>query len=282
MNGDRHLSEETYKALLKSPKNHMVDSKDTSDAVRAMEYDENGKLLGPAELIEVKSPVKIVRQAPPPPKGYEDFNPFERILIDGINIVVNRAAEYITDQALTNFDQWRQNRKKKRQTRLAQKKPTYTIKAERLLAEQKTTVIAKTKPPLAQDDSQSVRFNAVYDEYRVNMTSQEARKELIDIFMLSVIVVKKQWRLLHANITDADIDQTKVLELKHAINRLCSPAVLQDINGILAVNPLMLEEWASVSVSEILGREMIEKGVYLPIATNEMQDALVGYLSAPQ
>lgn len=280
MNGDRHLSEKTYKALLKSPKNHLVYSKDTNGAVRAMEYDENGKLLGPAELIEVKPTVKIVRQAPPP-KRYEDFNPFERILIDGINIFVNRAAEYLTEQALTSFDQWRQNRKKKRKTQSTQKKPIYTIKAERLLAEQKATAVAKTKPSLTQDDSQSVLFDAVYDEYRVNMTSEEARKELIDIFMLSVIVLKKQWRLLHANITDANIDQAKALELKRAIIKLCSPAVLQDINGILAVNPLTLEQWASVSVSEILGRELIENGVYLPIATAEMQSALLYFSPTP-
>ena len=106
------------------------------------------------------------------------------------------------------------------------------------------------------------------------MTSEEAQKELIDISMLSVIRAKKIWKLSHANIVDADNLSSQFVEEKEMIVRLSNPDVVSNINMILEMKHTLLEEWESIALSDILGRDLIVDQHHMPMDNSKFRDAL--------
>lgn len=144
-------------------------------------------------------------------------------------------------------------------------------KAEQFLAEQdicSVDAITKKIP-----SSETADFDKAYRDYVVNMTSEEAQKEILDIFMLSVIRAKKMWKLSHAHITD--FESGNYVEGMAIVERLSDTEIVESINGILESNPALLEEWESIALSDILGREIILNKQYIPIEESEFRKALI-------
>jgi hypothetical protein len=121
----------------------------------------------------------------------------------------------------------------------------------------------------------STEFDFVYEEYRINMTSEEVQKELIDIFMLEVIRAKKIWKVSHANIVDAKDSNGAYLDGNVLIEKLSSPEVLSSINALLISKPELLEEWETMALSDILGRSVVKDGKYIPIESDSFKNALI-------
>lgn len=262
---NKKLSEKTYK-ILETEGTHTVASKDTRGTTRGLEFkDGTNKLVGPVELVEVETRT---------PKRYEDFSTGGQLVIDVAEIIVTKITEYLTEKAVSSFDNWLQNRRKQNKKKQSVKKETITTrktKAEQILESQK----AKTSDIVRRESHiQSTEFDSVYEEYRINMTSEEVQKELIDIFMLEVIQAKKIWKVSHANIVDTQDSNGEYLEGRVLIERLSNPEVLNSINILLENKPELLEEWETVVLTDILSRSLIVDGQFIPIESVSFKNAL--------
>jgi len=263
---NKKLSEKTYK-ILETEGTHTVASKDTRGTTRGLEFkDGTNKLVGSVELVEVE-----IRT----PRRYEDFSVGEQLVIAVAEKIVFEIANYITEKATASFDSWLSNRRKQYNKKRSVKKEPLArrkTKAEQILESQnlKSTSIVQSETRIL-----STEFDFVYEEYRINMTSEEVQKELIDIFMLEVIRAKKIWKVSHANIVDAKDSNGAYLDGKVLIEKLSSPEVLSSINALLISKPKLLEEWETMALSDILGRSVVKDGKYIPIESDSFKNALI-------
>ena len=96
-------------------------------------------------------------------------------------------------------------------------------------------------------------IDAAYENYSVNMTSEEAQKEFVDAFILRLLSEKKLWKIAHANIVDS---AGNITDGRAMLDKLSSPLMLENINTILKNNPVLLETWQTIALEDILGREV--------------------------
>lgn len=259
-------SEKTYK-ILETDDAHIATSRNTSGAIRGLEFqDGTNKLLGPVELVEVETKSS---------KRYEDFSPGDQLVIGVAEIIVPKIADYLAEKAIFSFENWLQNLRKQNKKKQSVKRESTTTrktKAEQILESQnaKTIEMARRKSHIP-----STEFDSVYEEYRINMTSEEVQKELIDIFMLEVIRAKKIWKVSHATIVDVQDSNGAYLEGKVLIERLSNPEVLRNINTLLESKPELLEEWETIALSDILGRGLVNDGQFMPIESDNFKNALL-------
>lgn len=262
---NKKLSEKTYK-ILKTEGTHTVASKDTRGTTRALEFkDGTNKLVGPVELVEVETRA---------PKRYEDFSTGGQLIIDLAEMIVPKITEYLTEKAISSFDYWLQNQRKQKKKKQSVKKEAFKTrksKGEQILESQKSKTTGMIR---SEYHVPFTEFDFVFDEYRINMTSEEVQKELIDIFLLEVIRAKKIWKVSHANIVDAQNFNGAHLEGKVIIERLSNPEVLSYINALLVSKPELLEEWETMALSDILGRKLIKDGQFIPIESVSFENAL--------
>lgn len=262
---NKKLSEKTYK-ILETEGTHTVASKDTRGTTRGLEFkDGTNKLIGPVELVEVETITT---------KRYEDFSVGEQLVIDVAEKIAFEIADYISEKATSSFNKWLKNRRKQYKKKQSVKKEPLVrrkTKAEQILESQNSMSTG-----IVQSESHilSTEFDFVYEEYRINMTSEEVQKELIDIFMLEVIRAKKIWKVSHANIVDEKNSNGVYLEGKVLIEKLSSPEVLSSINALLKSKPELLEEWETMALSDILGRSLVKDGKYVPIGSGGFKNAL--------
>lgn len=260
----KKLSEKTYR-LLETEGTHIAESRETKGANRGLEFDDaTNKLIGPVELVEISDTH---------PRTYSEFSPWEQLVIDVAAIIVPRVTEYLTDVAISSFDRWWQNRKMK----AVPKKASQSILKQKTKAQQivESSGLKPSATKLANASTQDVlgtEFDVIYKAYQTNMSCAELQKELIDIFVLSIIRAKKIWKVTHANITDASISE---LELKTQIERLCDTEVLDNINLLIGSHLDLLDEWETIVLSELMGRGITENGHYIPIERTKIKQALL-------
>ena len=113
----------------------------------------------------------------------------------------------------------------------------------------------------------SDKINDSYEEYRVDMSSEEARKNLLEIVMLANLLAKRVNLLSHAEIKD---DEWQKLE-----SLITSESLIEGVNSILLEGPHMAQSDLMSGMEALLGRSLYnEEGVYQPIDPAEMRRAL--------
>ena len=137
-------------------------------------------------------------------------------------------------------------------------------------APQRASEIAVT--PEQVTDGITQRLDEAYDDYAIQMSSEEAQKELIEIFLISAVLVSKINRLSNANITDEVTG--KLAKGQVIADRLQEPQFLASVNQILARNPALLEKGQTATMEELFGRVLTAEGEYVPISTERFRDAL--------
>ena len=208
------------------------------------------------------------------PKRYEDFSVGEQLLINTAEKLLFKIADIVSEKAVLGFENWLKNHRNQNKKKQSVKKELLTtrrIKAEQILESQNLKV---TGMVCRESNTPSTEFDFVYEKYRINMTSEEVQKELIDIFMLEVIRAKKIWKVSHANIVDAEDSNSAYLEGEVLIEKLSSPEVLSSINTLLKSKPELLEEWEAIALSDILGRSLVKDGQFTPIESVSIKNAL--------
>ncbi len=112
-----------------------------------------------------------------------------------------------------------------------------------------------------------------YERYKNDMTSQEAQRELLDIFILSALLAKKIRKLSNARIIINEDSPGEYLDGQKISERLTTPEFIGSINQILENNPQLMEE-KTTDLSEVLGRNLVLNGQYVPIEIGKFKEAM--------
>lgn len=262
---DKNPSKKLYR-ILETPNAHTVKSKGTPNSIRALEYDENNKMLGPPELIEVDFPQ---------PQNREYYSVGEQLVIEVAEKLVPRITECLTDTAIAGFEKWLTKRKQIAKTRCTDGAIlTRKTKAQLILERDN---VPKQKTDLSTSSTAQEPFwelDIAYQEFSIDMTSEEFQKELIDIFVLSIIRARKIWRVSNANIVDTQGASIKPIDAVNLIEKLSEPQLLKTINALLKTKPTLLDDWQSIAFTDFTGVNLFDEGTYIPIERKLLTDGI--------
>jgi hypothetical protein len=119
----------------------------------------------------------------------------------------------------------------------------------------------------------SQKLEEKYEKYVNEMTSEEAQRELADIFILSALIIKKINKLSNARIINNESTFSEYLDGKDIVGKLLTPEYIISINQILENNPQFLEE-KKEDLSELLGSNFVIDGKFVPIETEKFKEML--------
>jgi hypothetical protein len=119
-------------------------------------------------------------------------------------------------------------------------------------------------------------IDVVLEEYRADMSSEEAQEHLIKIMILAGLLADEIRKLSGACIKENGEMPDNYLEWQNAMEKLTTQQVADSINLILASNNNMslLDENTSRALSRILGNNLITDGRFVPIKNDRLKEAL--------
>lgn len=118
------------------------------------------------------------------------------------------------------------------------------------------------------------KLDAAYEDYRENMSSEEAQKNLVEIAILSSMLADRIKKLSNANITDSGITGGYV-GWQATVKRLSSQELINDVNRILEGDVRRFDAAQITSLETILGRSLYANEQYIPIEVDEFHERLM-------
>lgn len=195
----------------------------------------------------------------------KELTPEQQEFADMLGTAIAAGLTWVTTEVVApKVKQWWQNNAA---PVLQQKWDTVTKKKKRRARSSKiieTTISPADTPETTVLNVFYQELDDVYEKYTTDMTSEQAQREMLDIFILSATVAAKVRKLSNANIVDE----------KDMIAHLTSSNYIGCINHILQSNPILLEEKNS-SLSKVLGRSSIMDGIYVPIKISQFKESLL-------
>lgn len=274
--GQRKQSGDLYRPILKEG-THLASSKTTEEAFRgALLDDETNQLRGQAEWEKVDESeygydysydYQENRQQP-------ELSPEMQELAQLAGEVLATATIRVLDEVVAPRAKfwWQEKAAPAIREMLddirGEKKSKKTIKGRPA----KSTGVAATRETVSLMVSQEL--DEAYEKYVHDMTSEEAQRELLEIFILSVMLTAKIRKLSNARIVKDSGVPGEYIEGKDIIQKLSTPEYVASINQILENNPLLLEE-KSTTLSEILGYSIVLNRQYVPIESNRLRKKLM-------
>lgn len=252
--GQRRQSGDLYRPVYKEG-THLAPSKNTEGAVRgSLLDDERNQIAGQAEWVKVEESEYGYdeyydyqgsrQQSELSPEAQELAKLVGEVIAAGTiwvlsEVVAPRAKFWWQEKAAPAMRELWEDVKSKKKFRKFRKGKLV----------QSSEIVATTK---TVSELVSKELDEAYEKYMYDMTSEEAQRELMDIFILSVTLTAKIRRLANARIIKAGGILGEYIEGKEIIKNLSAPQYVASINHILANNPLLLEEKSTI-LSEILG-----------------------------
>ena len=247
--GGRHRDDGTYSAVAYD--------------LEVVDEDPTKKAPEPTVIVQ-REVVEVEKQ----PTRYADLPWYGQLICDGIEMVMPYVVDglvNLTERGInTGISAVKRKAAAKREKCVQQKKEV-TAHIEPSESAQMATTPEKATTILDEID-------AAYENYSINMTSEEAQKEFVDAFILRVLSEKKLWKIAHANIVDP---AGNITDGRAMIDKLSSPLMLENINTILKNNPALLETWQTIALEDILGRELIVDSCYVPIEGQALRKNLM-------
>jgi len=280
----RKQSEDLYRKINPKEGTHLASSQDTPGAYRGTLYDDNtNKLVGLAEWEKVDESDNEWDYSYDYPLDQQDvelspeMQEWERVFTDVFAIVFEEVLTQVIDEHLAP-----------RVKSLWQNtvKPTMKGKWEILTDKKKGKLSPKGKKKSESLTNEIVMDNEIvqeivshgleeaYEKYSNDMTSEEAQRELLDIFVLAALLTAKIRKLSNARIIENGDAPTEYIEGQKILERLTTPEYIDCINQILGSNPQLLEE-KTADLSVILGRNLILNGQYVPIEIGKFKEAMI-------
>lgn len=246
------------------------------------------ELPKPKPQIIVKREVVEVQRRP---TQYEDLNPLQQLGVDVAREVTYRGLNFLGELAMEGFQNWRYERnRKKAEERAAQEAAERRARYEAIRAKREEEARIRREQEEAEkraEEEKKAQTNIVvkeaepidvaFEQYSVDMTSEEAQKELFEAFVLYLLSAKKVWKVAHANIVDGD---GNVIPGQDMIDKISKPELIASINMILTKNPDLLEGWQSVALSEMLGRSLVIDAEFVPIESHDFRNNLMNLACA--
>ena len=172
--GGRHRDDGTYSAVAYD--------------LEVVDEDPTKKAPEPTVIVQ-REVVEVEKQ----PTRYEDLPWYGQLICDGIEMVMPYVVDglvNLTERGInTGISAVKRKAAAKREKRVQQKKEV-TAHIEPSESAQMATTPEKATTFLDEID-------AAYENYSINMTSEEAQKELVDAFILRVLSEKKLWKIAH-------------------------------------------------------------------------------------
>ncbi len=275
----REQRESLYRVKLKEG-THLASSQDTRGTFRGTLYDdETNKLVGHAELEKVNESEfgcdysydyaldqQKVELSP-------ETQELAEALVEALLVL---GAIAVKEHIAPRVNRWLQNKviptMKERWEFLADRKKDKLSLKDKKTSDLHTNEIA-TSDEIVQDIF-SHELEEAYEKYINDMTSEEAQRELLDIFILSALLTAKIRKLSNARIIDNGDAPTEYLEGQKILERLTTPEYVNCINQILGNNPQLLKE-KTAGLSGILGRNLVLNGQYVPIEVGNFKEAMI-------
>lgn len=251
---------------------HLASSHDTDEAFRGLYFDdETNKLVGHAELEKVDESEYGWDYSYDYPLDQQEaeLSPEMQELAQFIGVALAEFTSYAVKEYLAPpVKRWLQN------TAIPTMKEKLGILTDN--TKDKLSPKGKKKSKLHTNEiitaNESVQgmvslgLEEAYEKYMNDMTSEEAQRELLDIFILSALLTSKIRNLSNARILKNEGTPGEYLEGQKILERLTTPEYIGCINQILENNPQLLEE-KTADLSGILGRSLVLNGQYVPIET---------------
>lgn len=237
---------------------HLANSNDTEGAYRGVYLDdETNKPSGAGEFVKV-NPEDLVDSSETnpvenePPSG--DAAAIAAILGIGIaiGVVIAKAFPYVKQWAT--------------ETAIPKAK---TLWNKLLNKPEQLAQDSSIEFPIVNDTTEhsELSIDVAFNNYRENMSSEEAQKELLDAFLLYLISAKKLMRVANANIVEPT---GTITDGKSVIATITSDSMIESINSIIKCNPELLDESHAKALSEILGHKVFVEAEYVPITQEEL------------
>ena len=121
-------------------------------------------------------------------------------------------------------------------------------------------------------DIVGARVEKAYVEYKERMTDEEARKELVEAYILAIIAARKLQRVANAEIVQ---DDQTVVEGTQMIEMLQKEQLIESVNEILSNQPALLEDTYRGLWAEIVGSSKEGEPVFVPLTTERVRDYLM-------
>lgn len=264
--------------VVKKEGTHLAESKDTPGAVRGtLLSNSNRQLAGQAEFVKVDE--SELEYSPAYDYNYQEthaeveLTEEQKEMAAAFGIAIAEVTIWALSEVIApRVKAWWQEKAAPSLKRIWQG-----------LSDKKTPQKGKVKPQLratqileakmAVPNLFTQELDDAYEKYSNDMTSEEAQKELLDIFILSAIVAAKMRKLSNAHIKDIGDVSGSYIEGKVVVERLFTTQFVNSINSILERNPRLLEE-SAVPLAGIIGRSLIVNGAFVPIERDAFREAL--------
>ncbi|HUN03698.1 MAG TPA: hypothetical protein PLS00_12640, partial [Niabella sp.] len=257
---------------------HLGSSQDTPGAFRGTLFDNENKLVGHAELEKVDESEYGYDYSYDDPRNQQEveLSPEMQKIAQAMGELFAAATMYVfTEYVAPPVKHWWQNEavptiKKKWQTLTDKTKDKLSPKGK------KKSKLHTNEIVIASETFQGMfshELKEAYEKYMNDMTSEEAQRELLDIFILSTLLIKKIRKLSNARIIKNKGALGEYLEGQKILESLTTPEYIGSINQILENNPQLMGE-KTVYLSELLGRNLVLNGQYVPIEIGKFRDAI--------
>jgi hypothetical protein len=263
---------------------HLASSRDTDGSLRGILLDDKtNKLVGHAEFEKVDgSEYEYEYESDYSYDNLQnqqdvELSPEMQELAQIVGVAIAEATIYAVNEYLAPpVKQWLQN------TAIPTMKEKWKVLTDKtkdkLSSKGKKTSKFNTNEIIAANETVQGMFShgleKAYEKYTNDMTSEEAQRELLDIFILSALLTAKINKLSNARIVKNGGAPGEYLEGQKTLERLTTPEYLSCINQILENNPKLLGE-KTADLSGILGRNLVLNGQYVPIETGKFKEAMI-------
>lgn len=256
---------------------HLAPSKNTEGAVRGSLLDnETNQLAGQAEWVKVDESEYGYDE----PYDYQEtrwekeLSPEAQEFAKLVGEAIAAGTVWVLREVVTPRVKlwWQEKAAPAMREKWGDVKNKNTLKKTRRERSMQSTEIAATSQTVPGMVSQEL--DDAYEKYVHDMTSKEAQRELLEIFILSVMLTAKIRKLSCARIIRDGGTPGEYIEGQEIIQKLSEPEYVASINQILENNPLLLEE-KSATLSEILGYSIVFNGQYVPIESTQVREKLM-------
>ena len=258
---------------------HLASSNDTEGTSRGILFDDNtNKLVGHAEWVKVDKSEYESDYSHDYQENQQkvELSPEEQKSAQLVGEAIAAATVYVlTEYVAPRVERWWQNtavptmkQKWKIFTDKRKDKPSPKDKKRSKLHTNEIVTANESVPGMF-----SHRLEEAYERYMNDMTSEEAQRELLDIFILSALLTTKIRKLSNARIIINGWAPEEYLEGQKILERLTTPEYIGSVNQILKNNSQLMEE-KTAALSGILGRNLVFNGQYVPIEIGKFKEAM--------
>lgn len=253
------MKEDLYRLIPEEGK-HLAESRDTEGAYRGVYLDDvTNKPSGAGEFIKV-DPDELEdtdNDSISDNKESSDAAGIAALITLGIGIGVGIAKAY------PSVKEW------VKETALPSVKGFWN----KLFGKEESPISAKSEVRLSESttDETAISIDVAFNEYRENMTSEDAQRELLEAFILYLVSMKKVHRVANANVVDSE---GEITEGKMYIEALSNKGMIESINEILLHNPMILDQKQEAVLSDILGYNVTNQKDYIPITAEALSTRL--------